>query len=72
MLKNVGLQIFSGMSMIGEAVMMPLQVLSVFIYYWWSGVSMQPRLSRALPRDWWIGIMLLRLENGLKHDWRSK
>lgn len=63
MLKNVCWQVFS--SMIGEAFMMPLQVLSVFVYHWWSGVSMQPRLNRALLRDWWIGIMLLRLGKGL-------
>lgn len=51
MLKNIGWQIFS--NMIGEAVMMPLQVLS------------EPELNRALLRNWWIGIMLLRLESGL-------
>lgn len=63
MLKNIGWQIFS--NMIGEAVMMPLQVLSVLIYHWWNGVITQPRLNRALLRNWWIGIMLLRLESGL-------
>lgn len=58
MLKNIGRQIF--FNIIGEAVMMLPQVLSVFLCYW-SG--MEPRLNRGFLGKWLVGIVLLRLEN---------